>query len=746
MAECTSPAAALQQGGRTPWLIAGVLMAATAILGVLLLQPGGGGDFEEVESYFPRATPEAISAWTESWHRRGDVWADVPDPPGEGPVVKARYWLARDRYDMEVRRRGRRFVVAIGGVAEHLYGGGWAAYGEGTITGDARDFRGAIATFAWSCLGLRYRHASDGVGRLVFSRDGSHCHTLYMAWEAPALWAKSYGARHDEDDAPPAYGALRGQIPIAPVMARLEDGRSYRAEVRVVDPEGAPLAGALVGLKGHTHKRVRTDAEGRARVAFRGSEAPYAQSFTAGRAGYRNGEAILFTGDQVPRAGPFRVEIELAGLDPQDDPNYVWQHPSGSADPDDVMACGTCHPWPYDEWYGSRHARMADHGHVAWEREQMAAAEPAAPVDCRGCHQPADALARPDAPWRPRGVLAGNHCDFCHKIQAVKDTEASGVFGAYQMLRPHAATSGRPGGIHTVFGPSPDVTYAYMGAAYNPLFETSYLCAGCHQGGGRGKDGGTPKIDTFEEWKRWSVEQADDGDHSCQTCHMPAVTVFDDRGRAIDQMAWDAIHRSPQEIHSHRFLGSDAAFARTALDLVVRKTQDADTGEWKAEVSITNRGAGHKIPTGTWSKHVVVGVWAERAGRPLRLLAGPRAWIAPSSAAPDAPPTALAPGDWNNPGGFVLGMRARDDVEEQQGLPRFWQRWPPEQLIDRRLAPGETRRATLRFEAGQGTEDAFIEVRVLYRRGTLPEGAASVPWTVGPNDPPPEVLWMQVRR
>jgi len=718
----------------------GVLLGGAAIGGILWLRPGAA--FEEVESYFPRATPDAIEAWTEEWHRRGDAWADVPDPPGEGPVVKAHYWLARDRYDLEVRRRGRRFVVAIGGVAEHLSGGAWTAYGEGTITGDARDFRGAVATFAWSCLGLRYRHASDGLGRLVFSRDASTCSTLYMAWEAPSLWAKSYGRRHAVGETPPVYGALRGQIPIAPAMPRLEKGKAYRAAVRVLDREGSPLPDAIVQLKGHADTRVTTDEQGRATVTFSGDDAPWAQAFAAGHAGYRNGEAILFTGDQPEGERPLRIRIELAPLPTEDDADYVWQRPSGTADPDDVMACGTCHPWQYDEWFESRHARMADNGHVTWERAQMLDAEPDAPDDCRGCHQPTDALARPDAPWRPRGVLAGNHCDFCHKIQTLKDAQASGVFGAYAMLRPRAAASGRPGGIHLVFGPSADVTYAYMGASYNPLFQTSYLCAGCHQGAGRWRAGGLPAIDTFAEWTRWTAGQPTASIRSCQDCHMPCVTVFDDQGRGIDQMAWDAMHRSPEDIHSHRFLGSEANFAREALHLVVTKRRDVETGAWIADVALTNTGAGHKIPTGTWSKHVVVGVWAERAGKPLRQLDGPRAWVAP----PIKPATALAPGDWRNPGGFVLGMRAASDAEERQGLPQFWKVWPAAQINDRRLAPGETRRATLRFEAGAGTADATIEVRVLYRRGALPGGAASVPWTVGPNDPQPEVLWMRVRK
>ncbi len=720
----------------------GLLLGASAIALVVWVQRGGGG-FEEREQYFPRSTPEATQAWTEEMHLRGDAWADVPDPPGDGPVVRARYWLARDRYDMDVRRRGSRFVVAIRGVAEHLYGGGWAAYGEGTITGDARDFRDAVATFSWSCLGLRYRHASDGLGRIVFSKDGADCHAIYMAWEAPQIWAKSYGERHEEGDEPPAYGTIRGQIPIDPVMPRLEAKRTYRADVRVVDLGGRPLSGAIVQLKGQSRTRVQTDATGRAQVVFQGKQALLAQSFAAGRVGYRNGEAITFSGDH-PDAGdaPWPVTIELAAIDLTDNPDYAWNHAYAADDTNDAMACGTCHPWHYDQWYESRHARMADSGHVTWEVEQMKLGDPTAPEDCRGCHQPAHAVTHGDAPWKPRGVMAGNHCDFCHKIHHVKDARASGVFGAYGIHRPDPKTSGRPGGIHTVFGSSADATYAYMGASYNPLFQTSHVCAGCHQGGGRWRDGAVPKIDTFEEWKRWAAERPNEEFRSCLDCHMPGAATFDKEGRAMDQMAWDAQHRSPQDVHSHRFLGSEAAFGRHALEVTVTKRLAEDGSALIVDVAVTNSGAGHKVPTGTWSKHVVVGVWAERAGKALKQIDGPQAWLDGSVKTR----LALAPGDWRNPAGFILGVRAKSDVKETQGLPRFWQAWPADQIVDRRLAPGATRRASIRFELGTGEGEFAAEVRVLHRRGWLTRGAASVPWTIGPNDPPPEVLWWRIRK
>ncbi len=697
-----------------PWLLLGLIIGGGAAAFAYLATPG----FEEVEEAFPLASDTDIAEWTAQWKARTTKWQEVPDPRGEGRVVKARYWLSRAAYDMEVRRRGNRFVVAIAGVDIQFMGGGWAAVGEGRITGDAHSFRGAVATFTWSCLSARYRHASDGIGRIWFDEDGGGLYSIYMAYESPEIWAKAYGERHIPGEPRPAYATIRGQIPYTPAMKRQPDGALQDITVRVTDDTGAPLKDALVQLKAVDRTRVLTDAKGMATVSYQGRHAPYAQVVCAGLPGHRNAETAFFTGD-----APERAEIVLPRLDPTDHAEYTWNRASGKGAPDDMMACGTCHEWYFAEWYTSRHARMASNGHVAWERARMVKADPQAPDDCRGCHQPAHAVQVPGGGWKARGELASNHCDFCHKIRAVKDIKESGVFGAYDVVRPDPNAGTRPGGIHHVFGPLPDSSFAYMGASYNPLFKASPLCAGCHQGGGRWRDTGLPKIDTFNEWLEWSSSQKPEDVRSCQDCHMPGASTFSTEGKLIDQLAWDGLHRSPEHVHSHRFYGSEPDFASKALDLKVEKRNDPDTGEWLVTVALTSRAVGHKVPTGTWSKHVVVAVTATVDGEPLEQISGDR--------------TALGTG------GFILRVRAASDTERKQGNPLWWQPWPKAQVVDERLKPGETRTATCRFERTPGAEPS-VEVRVLHRRGWLPGGPASVPWTVNEYDAPPEVLWMRV--
>jgi hypothetical protein len=730
-------------------LLIGLLLGLGALLVVWLTQEKA---FVEREEFFPPAAPEELAAWTAQWETRATPWLEVPDPPGTGPVERRRYWLSRWSYDLEIRRRGDRVVIAVAGVAPHQYGGGWASFGEGRITGAAgplgSSWGGAVATFSWSCLGVRYRHASDGVGRLVFDESGDGLVAIYMAWEAPALWAKAYGRRRAPEEAEPPFGSLRGQIPYTPALSKLSDEERYQVRVRVLDDEGAPVRGARVGLKGRRDTQVVSDAEGRVTLSFLGAEAPWAQVFGAGVDGHRNSEVAFLSGDAWPglRAGAVaehEVEIVLPRVDLQDHSEYVWAHASPTVDPDDVMACGTCHPWHHDQWIESRHARMADNGHVTWERNRMRTADPEAPDDCHGCHQPAHAAQEPGNAWRPRGMEASNHCDFCHKIAALTDAQASGMLGGYRLARPDPGAPTRPGSIQHVFGTASDATYAYMGATYNALFEDGHLCAGCHQGGGRHEAGGLAKVDTYAEWQAWLAALEDPAEgRSCQDCHMPAGGMRSSAGVALDQMAWDALHRRPEEIHGHRFLGTEPALAGDALDVKVVKTRDMDSGLWNIVVSVTNTGAGHKIPTGTWSKRVIVGVWASAAGAPLLQVDGDRTWLDPAAPVD----VAYAPGDWRNPGGLVLGMRAASDPEGRQTAPPFWQVWRSEDVIDTRLAPGETRSARLLFEDTPKGIVPQVEVRILYRRARLARGLASLPWTLRTYDPAPEVLWKRVVR
>ncbi len=726
------------------WCLGGALLGLLA-LGLLHAGCGEPAPFVEVEWTKPWAPKEDVALWQAEWERRAKQWTEVPDPPGVGPVERARYWLARGSYELEVRRRGDNFVLVTYGVDAQEYGGGWSAFGEGRIEGAESGFAGTTATFIWSCLGIRYRTASDGVSRLTFSEDGSTLSAVYVAHEAPTLWFKAYGKRQDGEPRP-ALGTVRGQIPFSPAMTRLAEDREYVVPVMVVDETGAPLQEARVGIKGVASTRQSTNELGLAIVRFMGRDAPVAQTFVAGRRGHRSGTYVHLAEDlPFPGSpGPLPVTIVCQRLDLEDHANYEWVHPAPDSHPDDAMACGTCHTWQFDEWVGSRHARMADNGLVAFVAKQQAEHAPDAPDDCRGCHQPASIKEGDTTLYRPRGVMAGAHCDFCHKVSHVSDVRESGALGALGLSRPDPEVLSRPGAIQHAFGSVPDATYAWMGASYNPLYAASHYCGGCHQGGGRWREGVPAKLDTFEEWRKWAAGEAQSGRSaaSCQDCHMRSGTTVDKEGDVLDQLAWDALHRSKEVVHSHRFQGREPAFAARALDLQIEKRHDAENDEWEITVSITNTGAGHRIPTGTWTKHVVVGVWAKRGDTWLPLLGGDQVTLVNPAEEPPVE-VGLAAGDYRNPAGLVLGVRAPDSMVPWL-RPAFYGPWSPESLEDTRLQPRETRTAVCRFPAGGTDEEPTVEVRVVHRRSDMGAGLAQVPYSIRPNDAPPAVRWMRV--
>ena len=596
--------------------LAGLLAGSAVAAGLFSC----GGGFEEREEFRPHATEAEVDEWQAEWERRAAPHIRIPDPPGEGSVVTARYWISKTVYGMEVRRRGGRVVVGIGGVDSQTMGGGWTAFAEGAITGDPSSFADAEARIHWSCLGIRYRSESDGVAKLSFSPDGTRVTAVYSAYETwkdaePFAFMKGYGeiVRGPR----PPYSTYRGQIPYLPAMKRLPAKALVRVRGVVRTSEGAKVPDALVQLKGKPGTAVHSDEAGRFELSFEGREAPWAQCICAGAIGHRNGETVLFTGDSTDD-----VVVEVEPIDMRDHADYAWVHPAPDRDADDAMSCGTCHSWQYTEWLGSRHARMADHGHVAWERERMRRKAPAAPDDCAACHQPAYAAQSGRGDYVPRGVLASNHCDFCHKVRHVEDANAPGVFGSLVLARPDPKALDRPGAIHRVFGPSADSTFAYMGASYDPMLSTSWLCAGCHQGGGVAK---TPKVSTFDEWKAWTVDHRDDSFRECQGCHMKAGTTETVDGKKVDLFAWEGLHRSPSAVHGHSFPGASATLGKEALDVLVSKRWDEPARAWIVTVTVTNRGAAHKVPTGTWTKHVAVGVWAKQGDRWLAAGAGDRA-------------------------------------------------------------------------------------------------------------------------
>lgn len=230
----------------------------------------------------------------------------------------------------------------------------------------------------------------------------------------------------------------------------------------------------------------------------------------------------------------------------------------------DAERCGDCHDRMFQEWRGSAHARAASSPTYVAMR-----AAAAAPDGCPTCHEP---LAAP----APGTVAAreGVTCDVCHTIEKVDVADGRAAV---------SLTVGQP----VRRGPFCELDDHYfhrMGCS--PLHETSELCAGCHH-----LTAPLPIYTSYQEWRasRYAREGV-----QCQDCHMPAARA---------PIAEGAAERDG--IGHHGMMGT-GALRGGALALTLTAARDGE--HVRVTAVVTNRGAGHHLPTDMPDRRLVLRV------------------------------------------------------------------------------------------------------------------------------------------
>jgi hypothetical protein len=327
----------------------------------------------------------------------------------------------------------------------------------------------------------------------------------------------------------------------------------------------------------------------------------------------------------------------------------------------DPAACGTCHDQRLRQWRASRHARAMGPGVLG----QLRAMPPRQAESCLPCHAPlgeqrrslARALAWPRAEGaRPLPGYApadlhrrGLACPACHVRR------------------------------HTRYGPPrqaslPAAKAPHGGFEAQPAYRDSRFCRSCHQfePGGRRLNGKLLE-NTYVQWRR--SRYAARG-VSCQDCHMPEQSH-----------RWPGIH--------------DPEMVRQAVAGRLRIRR----GETRLHLqgTVTNAGAGHKLPT-----YLTAQLWAE-----LVLLDGEQAvatlarqaigWKADLALRQEAFDTRLAPGETISVTASLDPARARGrraalrlSVAPQE----FYERFFAARLDDRSLP------ARARTELGRALDEA----------------------------------------
>jgi hypothetical protein len=290
--------------------------------------------------------------------------------------------------------------------------------------------------------------------------------------------------------------------------------------------------------------------------------------------------------------------------------------------------------------------------------------------------------------------LEGVFCEFCHKIGGVYLEPGSelpranmpGVL-SLQLHRPK-------GDDQLFFGNFDDVTRR---VSRLPLEEESAFCAPCHYG----VFWDVVIYNSYGEWLESAYSDPENG-KTCQDCHMPSVDydyfVYPDKGGEI---------RDRGRIFSHRMPGAaDKALLQEAVDLQVQANRSAD--RVIVDVKITNDNTGHKVPTDSPLRQMLLLVEAEESsGVALTMLEGDRipAW-AGEGGATEAGYYAGQPGR-----GYALIL-----IEKWTNVSPTGAYWNPVAVVeDTRLDPHEADRSRYVFQADPA-EGVRVRVRLIFRR------------------------------
>ena len=384
------------------------------------------------------------------------------------------------------------------------------------------------------------------------------------------------------------------------------------------------------------------------------------------------------TNVQGQEGQPIRYSTQGKPLPP--DPALPYYGPGFRLDnPDRAGNCASCHA-PYA-------ARISNEKNCSW----------------MGCHsnvtvERSNGLLQPGVTATSSVLRAqeGVNCEFCHQIGDVllnaetklPNSDRPGIL-SLRMFRP-------PEGQNIFFGTMVDVTRK---DSYLPLQSESKFCAACHYGvlgGVVGNDtvtGGTLIYSSYAEWLDSPYSDSKTG-KTCQDCHMPKAnanyTVFPAQG---------GIARDYFAFHNHQMLGiTNEQFLKNAVTMTSRAAHENNL--LQVQVNITNSNTGHKAPTDTPLRQIILTVEVLDAnGKTLTLQQGPvnPAWAGNLAQAP----------------GRTFSQVLQDKMTGEFPTAAFWRQ--TNVIEDTRLAPlaTDTTNYTFSLPAGQ---TAQVHVRLVYRR------------------------------
>jgi len=312
--------------------------------------------------------------------------------------------------------------------------------------------------------------------------------------------------------------------------------------------------------------------------------------------------------------------------------------------PSSAEFCGDCHRAIEEGWKQSAHSQAVE-SRLFQDAMKLAETDYGASArkTCLSCHSPI-AVESGDLALVRKVSWEGITCDYCHSLRDVTLTGPNPKATVeYSLVKS---------------GPWKDVNSPAHGTAYSAVHTSSLVCVVCHE---YRNSLGFPVLTTYSEWSKSPYAGKK---QSCQSCHMYQV-----EGNVVDPR----VQRTAEAgINLHQIPGSHSMQQlEKALHAQLSATHEG--GRLQVAVEVTNRGAGHSVPTGSPMRQLILEVRAD-----------------PYSG-----------GHWSERRVF------RRTVADQKGA--VIEREPQaflkgaQVVSDTRIAPGETRKETFTFQVPQGT-------------------------------------------
>lgn len=277
--------------------------------------------------------------------------------------------------------------------------------------------------------------------------------------------------------------------------------------------------------------------------------------------------------------------------------------------------CGDCHYEIFEQWENSMH-NLAHKDPVytkisqflrkgLTDRQEILEAE-----TCVKCHTPVGYVTgfpkkvSDDLSKTPPIATLGIQCDYCHSAEKIKQMYNNGL-----VIKPGDGEDD-PG---VKYGPFDDSESDFHESAFSKLHTDSSICGTCHDV--KHVAFGTELETTYTEWKNSPYNSNDPEKHiTCQGCHMyqrPGIPATgstrrpENPGRATDDS------KKRPHIFTHYFIGANAVVpgifnGQDKTTMAVERLQNAADlsvdiarlKQKKLDITVTNSGAGHSIPTG----------------------------------------------------------------------------------------------------------------------------------------------------